>query len=572
MKDYRKYRGAPIPLGMNRDTGRPIGLHPARLVQHMLVVGGTGSGKTVANEAMVRAAIRDRQAVIVLDPKGTMYKRLLAYCCQRGGSLKDRVYLIDPNDDRYRVGVNYFDLAGNSIPKTVSLIKGAIYRVMGRQDADLTITFERWGVAALSVLGHAGLSLADFYSVLTDDGFRERLLPTVADTFVQEEWQNFKRRMSAKEQEANLKAAINRSALFREDPALYQMVGQPNAIDWQAVMNDGGIVLVNLAPEKATQEHCRFLGIMLIHQLYHAALQRPEKYWYTPCYVFVDEFADIICGDFKDALQKVREFGLGMVLSLQNLIDLRGVDPDNPDAMLASMLQNTETKLALKCRNEDDAKALARHLYAPQVTGLEIKHTTVSALPHLSDETVVTHHSSSSRQRGGGAQDAEIVTPEGVLLQTANGTTMMDNFGESEGTTASTRQRIDYTYQDVPTYWTLEETFHRYAAGIMNQHPGEGRLLYATNRPVIPIKTILPKRQHVEPERLIDYSAEICERMRARSPQDAEHFIEQRRQAVLLPGRAPLSTSLPAPSIAIDLPPDRKTPTPIKPEHRRKEP
>lgn len=109
---------------------------------HTLVVGGTGSGKSVYLEGFARQVIRNGGPLIVLDPKGSLYDRLVEYCFHR--NLTDRLYLIDPNDDRYRVGLNYFDLGTFSTAKKVGMVKEAIYRVMGRGREELTITFERW--------------------------------------------------------------------------------------------------------------------------------------------------------------------------------------------------------------------------------------------------------------------------------------------------------------------------------------------------------------------------------------------------------------------------------------------
>lgn len=539
------YRGKPLYFGRNMDTGRRFTIAPDRLVEHTLLVGGTGSGKTVYLEGLARQAIQDKTALIFLDPKGTTYERLVSYCYRR--RIMDKLYIIDPNDDRYRVGLNYFDLGDYSTAKKIGLVKEAIYRAMGRQrDADLTITFERWGGAALSLIDSAGLTLADFHSVLTDERVRQAALQLNRDPFIQQEWRHFGK-LSAREQEANLKASINRAALFAQDQVIYEMIGQPNAIDWQAVMNEGGIVLVNLAPRRATEELCRFLGIMLIHQIYHAALERPKKFHTTPCYVIADEFADIVCPDFKEGLQKSREFGVGFILSLLNLIDLRGVNPDNPDAMLTSVLQNTETKLVLRMRDYDGAVMLARALYGAQTTGLEVKATQTSAIPHVYEEDVTVTTSSSSRTGGGSSSGIEVLSQNGLHLSSAQGTVTLDSWAEGDSVATTRQQRVRYDYEQVPVYWSLDETFHRHAAALQKQKPGEGSLQYAPDRPVIRIKSDLPQPLAAEPAALADYTAAICERMHALPPTEARALITGRMTALLSAPAEPAKDVTPYP-------------------------
>jgi len=550
-------RRRPLYFGRNVDTNRRVGLDPKRLVEHTLIVGGTGSGKTVCLESIARQAIDNGSPLIFLDPKGAAYKRLVNYCRRKG--ITDRLQLIDPNDSRYRIGLNYFDMPATSITKKVGMVKEAIYRAMGRSDAELTITFERWGGAALSLLAQTGLTLADFHSVLVDEEFRQAAIERSTDAFVQQEWNHFAG-VGPREQNSYLQASINRAALFAEDPTLHEMTGLPNAIDWQDVMNNRGIVLANLAPRNATEQLCRFIGIMLIHQIYQAGLARPQRHWKDPCYVIADEFADLICPDFKDALQKLREFGVALILALQNTGDLRGIDPNNPNAMLDSVLQNTETKLALKTRNYDEALFLARNIFGSEITGDEVKHTHTSAVPYPYEKDVETRSSSESSSRsssssssdsGGTVEGTSQATTPGTELFGADNIVVMDgssrsvvdswssssNASESEnrseGRSVTTQQWTDYRYEQIPTFRSLDESFHRAANQLRNLNTGFGYLQYNPSRPAIRIHTYLPKQHNQDEQKLVDYTAMIFERMGALPPARARELIDARRRRLL---------------------------------------
>lgn len=560
----RKMRGRPLYFGRNLETARRVALSPDRLVEHTLIVGGTGSGKTVCLESLARQIIDNHEALIFLDPKGTVYNRLVNYCRRRG--ITDRLYLIDPNDSRYRVGLNYFDSPTMSTTKVVGLVLEAIKRVMGQPETELAPTFERWGSAALSLLANAKLTMAEFHDVLVDPAVRHAALSLTQDPFLKKEWAYFAG-AELREQDRYLQSSVNRAAIFSKDQTLREMIGLPTAVDWQHVMSSGGIVLANLAAREGTEELSRFLGIMLIHQIYHAGFARPKKDWETPCYVIADEFADLVCSDFKEALQKLREFGVCLILALQNISDLRGIDPNNKDAMLNSVIQNTETKFILKTRNPDDALFLARTIFGPSITGDEVKDWRRSAVPFVEEREVRTQtrsrgsNSAGARVEGSSSGHSESER-EGVELLGRRTITVMEGsnqsrldswaLSESESETVGRQQAIRYEYDRVPNYRPLEESFHRAAASLMQLERGNGYLLYTSSRPPIKIRTRLPDELYADEQLLEQYTATTLMRMGALPPAAARLLIEQRRTKLL------------------EL--DRPKLTPVRPEHQSRSP
>lgn len=73
------YVGESIDAATHSRTGNPIGLDPADLTTHGVIVGMTGSGKTGLGVVLIEEALRAGVATLVLDPKGDMTNLLLQF-------------------------------------------------------------------------------------------------------------------------------------------------------------------------------------------------------------------------------------------------------------------------------------------------------------------------------------------------------------------------------------------------------------------------------------------------------------------------------------------------------------
>src|ERR1700730_367582 len=64
-------------------TGRPIWLKAQDRKIHTHVIGSSGSGKSKFLEWMMRGDLKNRQGFALLDPHGTLYNDIVAYCGHR---------------------------------------------------------------------------------------------------------------------------------------------------------------------------------------------------------------------------------------------------------------------------------------------------------------------------------------------------------------------------------------------------------------------------------------------------------------------------------------------------------
>ena len=81
-------------------------------------------------------------------------------------------------------------------------------------------------------------------------------------------------------------------------------------------MNEGKVILCNLGKGVGLSRRLgRQLGIILIHQIVEAALTRRGG-GARPFYLYADEFGKVVCSDFSDALDTLRQFGVHLILEL----------------------------------------------------------------------------------------------------------------------------------------------------------------------------------------------------------------------------------------------------------------
>jgi hypothetical protein len=123
------------------------------------------------------------------------------------------------------------------------------------------------------------------------------------------------------------------------------------------VMDEGKILIVNLAKGKIGEDSCALLGAMLVTKIQLAALSRadiPEKNR-KAFYCFVDEIHSFITQSFADILSEARKYGLHLVLAHQYIEQLE-------DNLKAAIFGNVGTLISFRVGAED-AKYLAREFY-----------------------------------------------------------------------------------------------------------------------------------------------------------------------------------------------------------------
>jgi len=331
---------------------RPLSLLPGDALRHLHVLGPTGSGKSTLLLSLIIKDIAAGRGVVVIEPRGDLIAETLRFIpAERLGD----VVLVDPADPASRpVGLNPLAPGGRSPELVADQLLSVFHSLFAAH----------WGPRTSDILGGAlltlaripGMTLAGLPLLLSDAGFRRRLLAKIDDPIGLEPfWASFEA-WSEAERSAAVAPAMRRLRPFLLRPDLRAIIGQAKPhFDVRQVFTERKILLVNLSKGLLGPETAALLGSLVVTQLWQATLGRsavpPERRHMVPLYA--DEFQEYLRlpVDFADALAQARGLGLALILAHQYLHQL---DP----AIRSAVLANTQSRVAFRLPH-DDARVLA---------------------------------------------------------------------------------------------------------------------------------------------------------------------------------------------------------------------
>jgi len=176
-------------------------------------------------------------------------------------------------------------------------------------------------------------------------------------------------------------SAVNRMTEFLSAPLVKNTIGQiDSVIDLREVMDEGGILLVNLSAEgKLSDDNSRLLGTLIVNDLFMKCPGRPEGS--RPFYLFIDECARYINDDIARILDEGRKFGLHLIMANQHLAQLSEVS----EIVYRSVMTDAKTKVIFGGLSADDAKTLAEQIFLGEINLEEVKKsiTTPVTIDHI---------------------------------------------------------------------------------------------------------------------------------------------------------------------------------------------
>lgn len=164
---------------------KKLSISPKDALEHTVLLGPTGSGKSTAMEHLIISDIDAGRSVLVIDPKADLVTDILE---RIPNERKDDIVVIDPSDPS-PVGFN--PLAYNQDP---SLIADSILAVFQE------IFSQNWGIRSADILSGSLLTLAQvkeanllwLTQLLTDESFRKRITSQVNDPIaLQPFWEHY---------------------------------------------------------------------------------------------------------------------------------------------------------------------------------------------------------------------------------------------------------------------------------------------------------------------------------------------------------------------------------------------
>ena len=295
-------------------TPKKLSISPHDSLEHCVLLGPTGSGKSTAMQHLILSDINAGRSVLVIDPKADLVNDILARIPEKR---TDDVVVLDPADP-VPVG---FNPLGFKNYKNPTLIADAVLSVLKEIFSDCwgIYTQDLMSAALLTLIKIDGASLLWLPMLFTDEHFRKRIVSQVKDKIaLQPFWQHFD---SLKDNEKRQQTApiLNKMRQFLLRPGLRNVLGQTNPkFNLTDLFYKRKIVLVPLNKGITGEESAKLLGSLIVGLTWTLALSRaslpPEKRHIVG--VYIDELQDYLSlpTDLSDALAQAR--GLGMALTL----------------------------------------------------------------------------------------------------------------------------------------------------------------------------------------------------------------------------------------------------------------
>ena len=339
-----------------RNQATAFGIKRPDRRNHLYILGKTGTGKSTLLENLMMDDLNKGVGFALLDPHGDLVKKIKA---QIPWSRKDDLIDFNAADPSQPYGFN--PLANVSIDKRPLASSGMI-------QVFKHLWHDSWGPrlehilrnCLLSLLDYPNANLADILRLLSDKKFRDEVIPYITNEQVKDFWikefGNYTERLKAEA----ISPIQNKVGAFLSHPRLQKILTKPEKpLSLRKVMDEGKILLVNLAKGSIGEDTSNLLGSLLISRFDLAALSRadiPEENR-KDFSLYLDEFHNFTTNSLVLMLSELRKYRLSLVLAHQYLSQLELPIRD-------AVLGNVGTLIIFRI-GANDAEILAQE-FAPQ--------------------------------------------------------------------------------------------------------------------------------------------------------------------------------------------------------------
>ena len=321
--------------------------------RHMYILGKSGTGKTTLIANMAIADIRNGEGVAVVDPHGDLSEILLDYIPK--DRIKDVIYL-DPSDKKQSFRLNPLHVEKNEHKE---LVVSSIISIFTKIWANVWSARMEYLLrnALITLVEREGATLLDIPRLFTDIKFRNKYLESVSDPIIVNFWKKEYDRYSERFQSEAISPILNKVGRFTTSPTTRNIVGHSEStIDLEDLINQGKILILNLAQGRIGEDNAALLGAMFITQIQIAAMNRVdiEEKNRKDFYLYVDEFQNFATVSFVKILSEARKFRLNLILANQYTAQL-------PEEIQKAIFGNAGT-LCTFIVGADDANRLISEL------------------------------------------------------------------------------------------------------------------------------------------------------------------------------------------------------------------
>ncbi|MCD6225712.1 DUF87 domain-containing protein [bacterium] len=328
--DWLRSKQAPAPsnlptsglyLGKNvyRGEVRNVYIQDNDRRRHIYIVGKTGVGKSELLKEMIIQDIKAGKGVCFIDPHDTVEKVLELIPPERA---EDVIYF-DPSDLERPMGINLMEARTEDEKHFITAaIINLMYKLYDPYKTGIVGPRFEHAIrnAMLTVMSEPGATFIEVVRCLQDPSYVQHVLPKVKDPIVRRYWTDQIANTSDFHKSEVLDYIVSKFGPFVTNRMIRNIIGQSkSSFDFRKVMDEGKILLINLAKGKIGEENSSFLGLILVPRILMAAMSRqdiPEEQR-RDFYLYVDEFQNFATPDFAQILSEARKYHLNLAVANQ---------------------------------------------------------------------------------------------------------------------------------------------------------------------------------------------------------------------------------------------------------------
>lgn len=367
-----------IVLGKNRFRNQEatIKLNPLDRRRHLYIIGQTGTGKSYLLRNLIKQDIDSGAGIGVIDPHGDLVEAILGLV---PSSRQNDVVLFDPADTEWPMGLNLLEAATATEKDFAIQEMIATFQKLFLAE-HLGPVFEhsmRNAMLTLMADEENPGTLVDIPRIFTDPVFVRQLLIKVTDPLVRDFWEKEMLKMSEQTKSEMIGYLVSKVGRFVENSMMRNIIGQSRSgIDFNDIMNNGKILLVNLSKGRLGEMNSALLGLIITAKLQMAAFRRAEERneeSRRDFYLYMDEFQNFTTDSIATILAEARKYRLNLILAHQFIGQLTDKIRDsvfgNAGSIISFRIGPEDTKFLVKyfepVFNESDLINIDnRHAYA----------------------------------------------------------------------------------------------------------------------------------------------------------------------------------------------------------------
>jgi len=289
-------------------------------MRHVYIIGKTGTGKSELLKDMILQDIREGRGLCFMDPHGDALQDIMKHIPPERA--EDVIYF-NPSDTERPMGLNLLEAHTEDQKHfAATAVINMMYKLFDPYKTGIVGPRFEHAVrnAMLTAMSDTGSTFVEVMRILTDAKFVQEILPKVTDPIIRRYWTDQIAQTSDFHKSEVLDYITSKFGRFVTNKVIRNIIGQSvSSFDFRKIMDEGKILLINLAKGELGEENSNFLGLILVPRILMAAMSRAD----TPeserrdFYMYVDEFQNFATPDFAVILSEARKYRLGLCVANQ---------------------------------------------------------------------------------------------------------------------------------------------------------------------------------------------------------------------------------------------------------------